>query len=63
MCLEAPVVTTNPACLSVTVSPHAVAGQEDEDVSGPDEAVLHGHLKNSECLQNHDGLLNDLEGS
>ena len=27
-----------------------------EDVAVPDDAVLHGHLKNSECLKNMDGL-------
>ncbi len=38
-------------------SPLAVAGQEDEDVSGPDDAEIYGRLKNSESLQNLDGLL------
>lgn len=51
----------HPACLSVSVSPPAVAEQGGEDVSGPDEAVLYGRLKNSESLRDLDGLLSHLE--
>lgn len=58
---EAQVSGAHPACLAVPVSPHAVAGQEGEDVSGPDEAVLYGRLKNSETLQNLDGLFSHLD--
>lgn len=36
----------------IDVSPHAVAGQGEEDMSSPDEAVLRGRLKNVACLQN-----------
>ena len=57
------VAGAHPACLSVSVFPHAVAGQGEEGVSGPDEAVLYGRLKNSESLQNLDCLLSHLEGS
>ena len=31
-----------------------------EDVAVPDDSVLHGRLKNSECLKNMDGLLSHL---
>lgn len=48
-------------CMSVLVSPQAVAGQEGDDLLGRDEAVLCGHLKNSESLQNLDGLLCHLD--
>lgn len=36
----------HPACLSVTTSP-AVIGHGEDEVLGPNEAVLCGRLKNS----------------
>lgn len=46
----------HPACVSVSLSP-VMAEQGGDDVSGPDDAVLYGRLKNSETLQNLDSLL------
>lgn len=40
-----------------------MAEQGGDDVSGPDEAVLYGRLKNSESLGNLDGLLSHLDVS
>lgn len=45
---EGSLAVANLACLSVTVSPHVVAGHGAEYVSSPGESVLHGRLKNSE---------------
>lgn len=40
-----------------------MAYQGEEDLLGPDEAVLYGQLKNSESMQNLYGLLSHLEES
>lgn len=52
----------HPACVSVSPSP-VMAEQGGDGVPGPDDAVLYGRLKNSETLQNLDGLLGHLEVS
>lgn len=54
----------HPACVSVSLSP-VVAEQGRDDMSGPDDAVLYGRLKNSETefewfTQSFGGLRNAL---
>ncbi|KAF7654545.1 hypothetical protein LDENG_00068500 [Lucifuga dentata] len=53
----------HPVGLSVSMVPPHVVVEGEDGMSGPDEAVLQGRLKNSESLQNLDGLLSHLEGS
>lgn len=51
----------SPACVVTSVSPQVGAGLEEEDMPGPDEAMLFGRLKNSDSLQNLNVLLGHLD--
>lgn len=51
----------HPACMAVSGSHVMGVVQEDEDVQEPDDMVLCGRLKNSECLVNLDKLLSHLD--